>query len=71
MIKIEDNDMPVTVAEKIIKGTKTYEPTPFMQKLTEAVTGHVVKEIDMFTVEELEEIAKYLMVYVEAHMNGD
>lgn len=26
---------------------------------------------DMFTIEELEEIAAYLMVYVEKHKNGD
>ena len=54
MIEIKNTDMPITVAEKIITGTK-----PYVAAL--AVT------IDMFSVDEIKEIADYLMVYYESH----
>ena len=54
MIEINDTDLPITVAEKIINGTK-----PYVAAL--AVT------IDMFSVDEIKEIATYLMVYYESH----
>ena len=73
MIQINDNDLPITVAEKIIKGVKPYNPTPLMKSLAKAVTGneHASDSVDMFDLEEIKEIADYLMVYYEAHKNGD
>ena len=73
MIQIEDNDMPIQVAEKIIGGTKVIKPTPYMKSLRKAVTGieEDTYEADMFGIEEIKEIAGYLMVYCEAHANGD
>lgn len=55
MIKIEDKDMPITVADKLINATKDEE---CLSKL------HCP---DMFDVDELEEIANYLLVYCNAH----
>ena len=65
MIQIEDIDLPITVAEKIIKGTKPYKPTPMMKALATAITGNenASDTQDMFTLEEIREIADYLMVY--------
>lgn len=73
MIQINDNDLPITVAEKIIKGVKPYNPTPLMKSLAKAVTGdeHAGDSVDMFSLEEIKEIADYLMVYYQAHINGD
>jgi len=73
MIQINDNDLPIMVAEKIINGTKPYNPTDFMKTLTKAVTGneHSSDTQDMFDIEEIKEIADYLMVYYQAHQNGD
>ena len=73
MIQINDNDLPITAAEKIINGTKPYNPTDFMKTLTKVVVGdeHASDTQDMFTLEEIKEIADYLMVYYRAHENGD
>jgi formylmethanofuran dehydrogenase subunit B len=61
------------VAEKIIKGVKPNNPTPLMKSIAKAVTGneHASDSVDMFDLEEIKEIADYLMVYYEAHKNGD
>ena len=69
MIQINDNDLPITVANKIINGTKPYNPTPTMKALTKALTGDesVSDTQDMFDLEEIKEIADYLMVYYESH----
>lgn len=73
MIQINDNDLPVTVAEKIIKGVKPCKPTPLMRSLAKMVTGdeHASENIDMFSLEDIKEIADYLTVYYNAHKNGD
>ena len=73
MIQINDNDLPITVAEKIINGNKPNNPTPLMKSLAKAVIGdeHASDSVDMFDLEEIKEIADYLMVYYEAHKNGD
>lgn len=73
MITINDNDMPVTVAEKIINGTMVVELSPAMKAVRKALTG---KEDDngnrdMFELEEIKEIADYLMVYYNSHSQGD
>ena len=73
MIQINDNDLPITVAEKIINGVKPNNPTPFMRSLAKVVVGdeHASDSVDMFDLEEIKEIADYLTVYYEAHKNGD
>lgn len=70
MITIEDNDFPVEVAAKIIKGTKPAE----LNELQRRMRGYLLPEsltddrtMDMFTLEEIKEIADYLMVYYNNH----
>lgn len=55
MIEINDNDLPITVAEKIIKGDKPIRDFGLN------------KFVDMFDLDEIKEIADYLIVYYEAH----
>lgn len=73
MIQINDNDLPITAAEKIIKGVKPNNPTPLMKSLAQAITGdeHANENIDMYDLDEIKEIADYLMTYYQAHINGD
>lgn len=73
MIQINDNDLPITAAEKIIRGVRPNDPTPLMRSLAKAITGdeHASDSVDMFDLEEIKEIADYLIVYYEAHKNGD
>lgn len=73
MIQINDTDLPITAAEKIINGVKPYNPTPLMKSLAKAATGdeNASENVDMFDLEEIKEIADYLIVYYEAHKNGD
>lgn len=71
MIQINDNDIPITVAEKIITGTKPYNPTEMMKALSKVITGDDCDTQDMFDLEEIKEIAEYLMVYYNTHQNGD
>ena len=71
MIQINDSDLPITVAEKIINGTKPYNPTEMMKALSKAITGNECDTQDMFDLEEIKEIADYLMIYYQAHQNGD
>ena len=69
MIMIEDTDLPITVAEKIITGMKPYVATPLTKAVVKAITGSDSdsEKIDMFSVDEIKEIADYLMVYYESH----
>lgn len=69
MIQINDNDLPIVVAEKIIRGEKPSIPTPVMKCLSKVITGdeHAVETISMFDLEDIKEIADYLMVYYNAH----
>lgn len=67
MIQIEDYDTPIQVAEKIIEGTKKVPATI----LDKAFGEEEMVSKDMFELEEIKEIAGYLMVYYESHKNGD
>lgn len=73
MIEIKDTDMPITVAEKIITGTKPYNATPLTRAVVKAITGSETasESLDMFTLYEIKEIADYLMIYYESHKEGD
>lgn len=72
MIEIKDTDLPITVAEKIINGTKPYVATPLTKSITKMVIGIDAGDtVDMFDLEEIKEIADYLMVYWQSHQEGD
>lgn len=81
MITIENNDLPITVAEKIIKGTKPRNEDDALSvflriifgdpKVTREEGEDALETVDMFTLEEIEEIARYLLLYCEAHKSGD
>ena len=73
MITIEDNDLPITVAKKIISGTKVVELSPAMKAIRKKLTGNEEDddEYDMFELEEIKEIAEYLLVYYNNHPQGD
>ena len=72
MIQIEDNDSPITAAQKLIHGTKAVEATPAM-RLGAALTFGPVPEIgekleaDMYSDAEIREIADYLLTYCKYH----
>lgn len=67
MIQINDNDSPITAAQKIIHGIKAAAWTPASKLGYILATGEAPKEnqceVDMFTVEEIREIADYLLTY--------
>lgn len=69
MIEINDTDLPITAAEKIITGTKPYVATPLTKAVVKAITGSDTAgdTVDMFSLEEIKEISDYLMVYYESH----
>ena len=56
MIEIRDIDLPITVAEKLITGTR------------KSILGFSADQFDKY---ELEEIANYLLVYVKSMRVGD
>lgn len=81
MITIENNDLPIVAAEKIITGTKPRNEDDAMSFFLRAIFGDpkvtreegedALETVDMFTMEEIEEIAHYLILYCEAHKSGD
>lgn len=81
MITIENNDLPITAAEKIITGTKPRDENDATSFFLRAIFGdpkatreegqEALATVDMFSLEDIEEIAHYLLTYCEAHKNGD
>lgn len=71
MIVINDKDLPITVAEKIISGIKKYNTSPTLTAITKAITNEEELTEDMFTLEEIKEIADYLIVYYKSNENGE
>lgn len=76
MIKIEDDDSPIKAAQKIIHGTKTETWTTASQIGYALATGEAPKEgqtheVDMFSDEEIREIADYLLTYSKYHGKGE
>lgn len=74
MIQIDDFDLPIQVAEKIISGTKEAPASMLDKAVYKAFAGKEIGETvqrDMFELEDIKEIADYLMVYYQAHQNGD
>lgn len=74
MIEINDFDLPIQVAGKIIGGTEDVPASALDKAAFRVFTGKEIGETisrDMFELEEIKEIADYLMVYYQAHINGD
>ena len=71
MIQINDNDTPITAAQKIIHGIKTAAWTPASKLGYLLATGEAPKEnqneVDMFSVDDIREIAEYLQTYWKYH----
>ena len=72
MIEISDMDMPIDVAQKIIKGTKPNN-SMITKAFARVITGddNAGETQDMFSIEEIKEIADYLMTYYNNHECGD
>ena len=73
MIEIKDTDLPITVAEKIITGTRPRIDTPLTKAIVKSITGSETagEYVDMFDLEEIKEIADYLMMYYESHKESE
>jgi hypothetical protein len=73
MIQINDSDLPIEVAQKLVTGTQIVTLGPLSRSVRKAITGEDLEEAeeDMFSLEEIKEIADYLMVYYEAHKDGE
>lgn len=63
MIRIEDNDLPITAAQKIITGKREAEKSSIDNALS--VFGFGPR--DMFDIDEIREIAIYLMMFYMDH----
>lgn len=77
MITINDDDLPIEAAAKIIKGTRPYDPTPLSKAISKAIgialmgKDDACTEEDMFDIDEIKEIADYLNVFYEANKDKD
>ena len=70
MIQINDSDLPIQVAEKIICGSKDVPASTLDKAVYRVFAGKEIGETisrDMFDLEEIKEIADYLIVYYETH----
>lgn len=73
MIQIDNYDLPITAAQKIITGTRPSTANEFEKTVAKCFTGidSAGDTEDMFTLDEISEIADYLRVYCDTHKNGD
>lgn len=71
MIVINDKDLPITVAEKIVSAKKTYDASPALKAITKAITNEDEPKEDMFSLDEIKEIADYLMIYYQSYIRGE
>lgn len=78
MITIEDYDLPITVAQKIVTGRKPKDRdawSRFMKAVAlqdpQVVEEDALKTVDMFSLDEVEEITRHLIIFIEAQKNGD
>ena len=69
MIFIDDTDSPITVADKIINGKRPYNPTVVDVAISKLIKEDVCNEVQMFNLDEIKEIADYLLVYYIAHLD--
>ena len=63
MIQIEDDDLPITAAQKIITGKRQVEKSSIDNALSALGFG----PRDMFDIDEIREIAIYLMIFYMNH----
>ena len=70
MITINDDDLPIVAAGKIITGEKPYKPTPLERMACIIISGdaHTAETIDMFDLEEIKEIAFHLLTYYNSQI---
>lgn len=67
MIQINDYDLPITVAQKIVTGTReNHGETPLSKALKDSF-GIDLSTPDMFDLEEIGEIAEYLLRFYMIH----
>lgn len=73
MFVVNDKDMPITVAQKIITGTKPSLASEISKAIAKTITKDETagETVDMFSLEEIKEISDYLKTYYESHQNGD
>ena len=71
MIQINDYDLPITVAQKIITGTKENNGETPLSKAVKDSFGIDIGRPDMFDIEEIREIAVYLMYFYLTHKGDD
>lgn len=73
MIQIEDYNTPIEVAQKIINGTEEVEASIVDKAMMRTFGCKEVDTVhrDMFSIAEIKEIAGYLMVYCNAHKEGE
>lgn len=73
MIQIDNYDLPITAAQKIITGTRPSTASELAKTVAKCFTGidGAGDTEDMFTLDEISEIADYLRVYCDTHKNGD
>ena len=67
MIQINDDDLPITVAEKIIKGVKEVHADVFTRAFCKGITGQDCGETikaDIFDDDDIREIADHLYAYL-------
>lgn len=69
MIQIDNTDTPIEVAQKIINGTMEVEANMVDKAMMRAFGCKEVEKIRraLFDLEELKEIAGYLLVYCNTH----
>lgn len=65
MITIEDDDLPIEVASKLITAKKPFESDAFQTRMRAILCPgeKCPDQMDMFSDNELREIAQYLFVY--------
>ncbi len=64
MITINDYDLPITAAQKIITGTRENNGKTAFEKAVKGSFGIDLSTTpDMFNIEEIREIALYLLVF--------
>lgn len=73
MIQIDDNDIPIEVAQKIINGTAEVEASMVDKAMMRTFGCKEVDTVhrDMFSIAEIKEIAGYLLVYCNAHRSQE
>ena len=65
MITILDDDLPISVADKIITGKRPSNATHCAKAIAEALTGEKCETMDMFSLEEMEIMCNALVRFTK------